>query len=202
MVATLVFVLVFGAAAIITFILPKTYAATARMRLKSPPPQADAATTLTAQANAAQSEAVLNPVVESLKLNKIWGRKFRVDEDLKTWESVTLLKQRMEVLPAPASGELVVRVYDDDGELAAKIANRVGEILCSPSADSTGEIRAVLEMEMRAEPSVKPVQPNIPLNLFVGAVGGFIIAWVAGSVAQWIATALKRQQQPTPKQTP
>jgi capsular polysaccharide biosynthesis protein len=185
-VAILVFFTVFGLAAIITFMLPKTYSSTARVRLNSLPPQTDANAALTAEADAVQSEPVLMPVIESLKLRQLWGRKIRVDEELKPWEGVTLLRRHMEMTTLPETKELEIAVFDDDGDEAARIANRIAETLCGLPANSTRG----LELSQRAEPAIRPVRPNVPLNLVLGAMGGLGIALAVGGMAGWIVMAL------------
>ena len=189
-VTAVVFVVVFGLSLLITFMLPKTYASTARVNLKGLAGRPDAATVLQAQAELAQSEAVLDQVVARQNLNEVFGRKFRVEGAFKTWESVTQLKRQLEVSPIPSMNALEIQVYNDEGVAAAKIANGIAEAFCALSASSAGGIQA--ELVERAQPGAGPVRPNIPLNLTLGAVGGLILAVAVGGVAGWIFQLLGR----------
>ncbi len=183
-VATTVFVLVFGLSLLVTLILPKTYASTARVKLKGFAGQPDAAAVLKVRTEL-ESEAVLGQVVTNLNLNEIFGRKFRVEGVFKTWESVSQLRRQLEVSPVPAVNQVEIRVYDDESIPAAKMANGIAEAFCASPASSA-------ELVERAEPVPRPIRPNIPLNLTLGAVGGLVLALAAGSAAGWIALSLGR----------
>jgi len=186
-VAFLVFAAVFGLVLFYTtLIVPRTYTGVAQVALAG---NGDLTSILPAQADVALSEAVLNPVVERLNLNALWGRKIRVDGALKTWETVTLLKQKIAVTPLEGTNALEFRVdFVDDGAEAAKIANAVAETYCALPSLAAGGLRAAIVS--RAQPELRPTHPNIPFNLSLGAVGGLVLALTVGGVAASLVSQL------------
>jgi uncharacterized protein involved in exopolysaccharide biosynthesis len=133
-----VFLLVFGGATVITFILPETYASTTRIKLQTDAeavagPRRTAASTaydpyfLQTQFEVIQSEKVLGKVIEQLNLNVVWGRKYQNGQNLKTIETVALLKGRMALRPVRNTSFVEIRVFGEDKDEAAKIANAIAE---------------------------------------------------------------------------
>lgn len=184
-VTVLVFTLLFGLVLLRTALKHRTYAGTARVQLTvaaSP----GASSLLAAQSSRAQSEELLNPVIEQLHLNALWGKKIRVDDELKSWESILLLRRQMELTPLPATRELQIRVQDDNSDEAAAIANSIAEALCKPAKSSPA-----MTVSQRAQPDKKPVSPNIPLSLLVGGLASIAIAFALGQTA---ATMISPQQ--------
>ena len=74
-----------------------------------------------------QSEAVLGKVIQDLELNKEWGKKYGGGERLKTWETMGLLRSRLEFRPVHNTSLIEIRVSSDKPEEAAKIANAIAE---------------------------------------------------------------------------
>jgi uncharacterized protein involved in exopolysaccharide biosynthesis/beta-lactamase regulating signal transducer with metallopeptidase domain len=72
-----------------------------------------------------QSEAVLSKVIEALNLNLEWGRKYAGGESLKTSETVTLLKLRMDLRPLGGTSLVEIRFRSDNRDEAARIANGI-----------------------------------------------------------------------------
>lgn len=193
-VALIVALAVFGASAAFTFMMQKTYAGTARVQWPGLPalviPTAEA---VPPQMAAAQSEPVLTQAALALNLNKLYGKRIRIDGDLKTWESVTLLKQRMEISPVSETNAMDIRVYDDDNEQAAKIANRIADVFCASPAAATGGVHPVVAT--RAQVETKPVRPNVPLNLALGAFAGLIFGLALGAGAAWTVSLIAKVEQ-------
>jgi uncharacterized protein involved in exopolysaccharide biosynthesis len=181
-----VFAAAFGLSALLTWLRPRSYAGVARVEVKGLAGPGDATAALQAQAEAALSDAVLNPVVERLDLNESWGRKMRVVGALKTWESVTLLKQKLTVVPVEGPNALEIRMdYADNSEEAAQIANVVADTYCAMAAKNL-----LAEVSLRAQPDARPAHPNIPLSLALEALGGLGLALAAGAAAGWFVSQL------------
>lgn len=183
-----VFMAVFGLSAIFTYMMPKTYVGTARVSWPVLLAPSGSTQALAKQVELAQSEPVLTQVVDGLNLNQAWGKKIRVDGELKTLESVILLKRQLELSPVEAGTGLEIQVYDDDSGEAAKIANRVADAFCSSPGAPIGGVGATVGV--RAEAVTRPVRPNIPLNLALAAIGGLVLGLVVGSGAGWLVSLL------------
>jgi len=132
-----VFLLVVITATLVTFVLPESYSSTARIRVERD--QSDISPLLMGQQMSGfydpyfiqtefeviQSQVVLNKVVEALDLNKAWGKKY--GQVLKTDETIELLKRQMDLRPVRNTSIIEIRVYDENPDQAARIANKVAE---------------------------------------------------------------------------
>jgi hypothetical protein len=110
-VAVVIFLLVFGVSALITFMLPESFASTARIKVEPSArslasnngPAGEAANFahnpyfIQTEFEVIQSELVLGKVVESLNLNSEWGKRYAGGNKLKTSESLDILKSRLEI---------------------------------------------------------------------------------------------------------
>ena len=72
-----------------------------------------------------QSEVILGSVIERLNLNKEWGKKYANGDILKTPETMTLLKGRIDLRPVRNTSLIEIRVYSEKHDEAAVIANAV-----------------------------------------------------------------------------
>jgi capsular exopolysaccharide synthesis family protein len=72
-----------------------------------------------------QSEIILGRVIEKLKLNEEWGKKYAGGQPLKTWETMEFLKKSIHLTPVRNASLIEVQVYSDKPEEAAKIANEI-----------------------------------------------------------------------------
>jgi len=139
-VAGLVFLTVFMLSTIITFLLPETFASTARIKLEPDAAVAPGQNGLPGAASAVydpyfiqtefeviQSEVVLGKVIESLDLNTAWGKKYGGGNKLKTSESLGILKGRLDLRPIRNTSFIEVRVFSEDPKEAAQIANATAE---------------------------------------------------------------------------
>jgi uncharacterized protein involved in exopolysaccharide biosynthesis len=74
-----------------------------------------------------QSEAVLGKVIQDLDLNKEWGMKYASGERLKTYETMGLLRSRLECRSVRNTSLIEIRVSSDKPEEVAAIANAIAE---------------------------------------------------------------------------
>lgn len=205
-----VFLITVIAATAITFILPESYASTARIMIEP------AATGMTEQANATPnppvlslqddlmvilSDGVLEAVINKLNLNVVWGKKYFSGEDLKPAQTIRILKSRLLLAVAKGSKIIAITVYSDDSKEAAQIANSVvdayrnyrlevqGKLMGSePSAKKISN-QSIVVLE-QAQPGLHPVRPNKPLNIFIGVVAGGFLGLVIGGAAAFATAKL------------
>lgn len=137
---TVVFLLVFTAAAIITFILPESYASTARIKVETDESNYGYTTAGPADHPVSydpyfiqttfeiiQSQLVLSNVVRTLDLNAKWGKRYHGGQPLKTAESMEILKRRLLLQPVRNTKLVTITVYDEDRREAADLANGVAK---------------------------------------------------------------------------
>jgi len=121
----------------VTFILPESYASTARIKVERDSTDvAGVGGGLTPVSQAMydpyfiqttfelmQSEVVLSNVIANLNLNVEWGKKFFDGEVLKTSETMEILKGRINLMPVRNTKLISITVYSDDKNEAARLAN-------------------------------------------------------------------------------
>ena len=111
-VAVVVWVFITGTATLITFILPESFKSVARIKVEmdlwfeSQNPQSRGLSPVSVydpyfiqtQFELIQSEIVLGPVIDRLKLDERWGKRYAGGQKLTKAETTTFLKSRLALL--------------------------------------------------------------------------------------------------------
>lgn len=137
-----------------------------------------------------QSSTVLGRAAEQLRLAERWSAELRGAEALSTPELVRILRERLAVRQVRNTSLAEIQVYDPDRQLAADIANAVARSYLEMRAESPGATAIRPVLLDAAEPGLRPVRPNLPLNLFLGILAG---GGLGGVTAGLIWLALRRQ---------
>jgi capsular exopolysaccharide synthesis family protein len=133
-----VFLLVVITATLVTFILPESFSSTARIKVERDQTDIGGFSSqnfamaydpyfIQTEFEVIQSELILGKVVETLDLNRQWGRKYAGGETLKTAESISLLKRNMDLRPVRNTSLIEIRVFSENKQEAADIANAVAK---------------------------------------------------------------------------
>lgn len=132
-----VWLLVVLTGTLVTFILPESFASTARIRVERDatdiPGMTESPATgydpyfIQTEFEVIQSELVLSNVVQSLNLNLQWGRRYAGGERLKTREAMMILRSRMDLRPVRNTSLIEIRVFSESPDEAARIANAIAE---------------------------------------------------------------------------
>jgi capsular exopolysaccharide synthesis family protein len=121
----------------VTFILPESFASTARILVETDVSNISMGEDRSASQAAydpfflqttyelIQSQAVLSNVVNTLNLNAEWGKKYFNGETLKTTEAIEFLKKRMHLDTVRNTKYITVTVYSEDKNDAARLANAI-----------------------------------------------------------------------------
>ncbi|HMP81301.1 MAG TPA: polysaccharide biosynthesis tyrosine autokinase [Verrucomicrobiota bacterium] len=132
-----VFFLVFITATLVTYILPKSYASTARIMVEGDSSDIPEMSTgmpiargfdpyfIQTQFELIQSELILGKVVTLMNLNAEWGKKYAGGVPLKTTETIEIMKKRMDLKPVRNTKFIEIKVYSEDPKEAASIANQI-----------------------------------------------------------------------------
>ena len=138
-VAAPVFLLVFGLSVIFTFLMPESFASTARIKLErdvthSRDQNAPNGTLnnydpyfTQAEFEVLQSELILGKVVASLDLDTLWGKKYGGGQKLKRTDTIQILRGRMTLRPVRNTSLIEICVFSEDREEAARLANTIAE---------------------------------------------------------------------------
>src|SRR5258708_2724172 len=105
-----VFLLVVITATLVTFILPESYSSSSRIKIERD--QSDIATLAGQQVMGSydpyfiqtefeviQSEVVLGKVIETLKLNEEWGKRYNGGQKFTVTEAMAILKRQIDLRP-------------------------------------------------------------------------------------------------------
>jgi len=133
-----VFLITAIVATAVTFLLPESYASTARIRIE-PDTISDIRSVngegpyasydpyfIQTEFEIIQDRVVLGKVIENLNLNVEWGKKYFGGETLKTPETMEFLKRRMSLMPVRNTKLIGITVYSEDKD-AARLANAIAE---------------------------------------------------------------------------
>jgi capsular exopolysaccharide synthesis family protein len=134
-----VFLLVVITATLVTFVLPESFASTARIRV-----QRDQSDISSLQSSAQvvmgydpyfiqtefeviQSTEILSAVIDQMKLNTVWGKKLANGETLKTEETMAYMKGRLDLHPVRNTELIEIRFFSDKPQEAADVANAIAK---------------------------------------------------------------------------
>jgi len=180
-------------ATLITFIMPESFASTAMIKVGARGKTTSAGVAngdsperqLQTEAEVILSEAVLSKVALALDLPAGWGRRYAGGAPLKVGECVHVLQATVEARPHPGANILDVTAYSQAPDEAADIANATLEAYIELTAEQTPETQLVVLQ--RATAAFKPVKPNKPLNILIGALVGLPVT-VLGAVLVLVAS--------------
>lgn len=135
----LVFLLVVITTTAVTFMLPKTYASMARIKVEKDNPvvsgieKAPSYTPfdpfwLGTEFEVIQSSSVLNDVIKQLDLNEKWSTRMGLPGKLKTEQAYALLKRQIKVNQSRNTSLIEIWVYSEDMAEASEIANKIADV--------------------------------------------------------------------------
>jgi serine/threonine protein kinase len=141
-VALLVWFFTTLSATVITFIMPESYKAITRIKVERdvwPENPENGATGILPTGYAydpyfiqtefevIQSEVILGQVIDRLKLNERWGKRYAGGTKFRTAESVALLKLHLDLRPVRSTSLIEIGVFDERPDEAAEVANAIAE---------------------------------------------------------------------------
>jgi len=132
-----VFLLVVITATLVTYILPESFSSVARIKIERDSPDTTGFEQYSPKSydpyfiqtefEVIQSEVILGKVIENLKLNEEWGKKYAGGQPFKTHETMELLKRFVHLTPVRNASIIEIQVRSDKPEDAARIANEIAE---------------------------------------------------------------------------
>lgn len=208
-VGAVVFLSTLVTANLVTFIMPETYSATARIKVEQVAPTGTELTVaydphiIQTEIEVIQSSfVVLSKVIQELKLDERWGRDFG-SEKVQLAQTISLLKSGLEVRAVRNTQLLEIRFFSRSRSETAEIANAVAESYkaynterldafgrerqspnANPGAFSPVHSLVHVELVDRAVPPLRPSRPNKALNIVIGgAIGSALGALAAAIIA-------------------
>ena len=173
-----VFLLVVITATLVTFILPESYASAARIKVERDSTDVSGIGDrgglmsgydpyfIQTEFEVIQSEVILGKVIELLDLNTLWGRKYAGGEKLKTDETRAILKGRLDLRPVRSTSLIEIRVFSEDKDEAANIANAIAKAYRNHRLDqrrelTLGGIKTLEDRFTEQENKVKTIQDDL-----------------------------------------
>jgi capsular polysaccharide biosynthesis protein len=162
----------------VTVSIPKTYSSTAHIAIR---PEEQNLYALSAETIFQQSRLILSPsilgnVAADLELRNRWAQR-ATDGELTEEQKVASLRQSLQVRQSQNTSLLKIIAFSEKREEAALVANKVAEVyMRHPSA-------LPAQLVDPAEPSLRPVRPNVFLNLFVGSLASVGVGLLLGLLA-------------------
>ncbi|MEW6305574.1 MAG: polysaccharide biosynthesis tyrosine autokinase [Verrucomicrobiota bacterium] len=134
-----VFLLVAATATLVTFWLPKTYSSLVRIEVEKDDPDIGPLGGgarqsgfdpyyIQTQFEILQSRSVLTNVIDELKLNEKWAKRYGAIGSLKTEQTFLYLSKRIQLRQVRNTTIVEIRVFSEDHEEAAIIANKIAEV--------------------------------------------------------------------------
>ena len=166
-------------ATVVTFVLPESYASTARIKVERDvlniPGMGNSATAdstgfdpyfIQTTFEIMQSEIVLSNVIATLDLNDKWRKKFNNGEMFKTTDTMAILKDIMSLNPVRNTKLIAITVYSDDAKEAADIANAVAESYREYRLESQQQLaltglKALQDQYDQEQAEISTVQSNV-----------------------------------------
>src|SRR5665213_748419 len=158
------FLIIFCTTVAVTFLLPESYASTARIKVEN----GYDPYFLQATFEIIQSQTVLDPVIDKLHLNTVWGKEYNGGEPLETTNTLAMLKSRISLTPERNTDLFNITVFSEDKNEAAQIANAITESYQDYRVKHRAELTAkgidVLQQEyQKQEAQISQVQSDLAL---------------------------------------
>jgi uncharacterized protein involved in exopolysaccharide biosynthesis len=170
-----VFLFIFLGSVLMTWMMPETYRATARVVAP------DAANLLLFQ-----STELLKEVSQHLNLPERFAARYGESKPIDDRRVEDMLRRSVQVRRVPGTDLLEIRVYSRSPAECSEWANEIAEI-------GARQARSVRIAE-RAVPPFRPSRPNKLLNFFLGAVVGIFLGTMAGGVGAKLAVGFDGRQ--------
>jgi len=186
-----IFCIAFGINTLNAFFLQKSYVSTASVRVSTNNSSGVQTHTIQNEIEAIQSETVLSRAVKLADLNRTFGKLYNGGVNLDVQETINILKNRMTVHLVENTGLIDIKVYGFDRNEAAWTANTIAGVYSdyrnNPQIYGTASSNVKVELVDRAVSAIKPVGPNVPLEILRGAFSGILIALASGAIVAWIS---------------
>ena len=195
-----VFLSIFSTVALVTFLEPEVYSSVARIKVERGMDARDTVNQPTAfsdpwfietEFQVIQSSLILDKVVDNLDLNTVWGNRLYGGYRLKKDEARLLLRNKASLRRERNTALIDIEAKSDDKEEAARIANEIAIVYqqhqrANNQSDKPGMAGVRVEIVDRAEPTLRPSEPNLTLNIGLGALAGTVAGLAAGGFVLFI----------------
>ena len=199
-VGAFVWLLVFALAAAVSSLLPRSYAATACVKIaRSGTTQGFDPYFLQTEFERMDSFEFLKQVAVTADLKTHWKDSLFGNESEQAEQMAIRLRGAMELRPRRSTDLVEIRFHSEAPGEAAEIANAIASVYCEQSK---------AEIVEHATPPLRPIRPNPFLNLAICVFGGALIGLIAGGLTALYLKAKNRltpsnsKREPAPSESP
>jgi len=137
-----------------------------------------------------RSDSLLRDVATELGLAKTMAERFGIKVKFEAPDAVEMLRRQIEIRQARNTSLVELRVYSESPSEAAAIANKIPEMYAAKNSN------ALLIMVDPAARPLRPVRPNVILNLILGLLVSSILAAIASGILRALFSRTTRQPNP------
>jgi capsular polysaccharide biosynthesis protein len=205
-ISALIFGAIFLGSLLVTFLTPNTYVGTARVHVEDIPPPSEYETNFQQiEFEIIKSHAVLEKVVKAMNLEEVWGKKYNRGL-LAGSKAESMIKKRFELIPIRDTKYIEIRAFSHNPQEAANLANAIASAYreyweeqrirnASEAPKETIHNRVVRFMDLAvADP--RPIRPNRPLNIVLGALAGIFACLIVAPMILGIVATLRKNEIP------
>jgi capsular polysaccharide biosynthesis protein len=127
-----------------------------------------------------KSDSVLGPVVAELRLAKSMAEQFGIKTKFSDPDAIEMLRGQIQFSQSRNTSLLEIRAYSESPFQAASIANKIPDVYAARNPNV--EI-SIIDL---AQPSFRPIRPNVPLILMAGAFGSALLSAIASALLRFL----------------
>jgi uncharacterized protein involved in exopolysaccharide biosynthesis len=134
-----------------------------------------------------RSESVMEEVAQQLGLAKTMAERYGIKEKFEAPQAAVMLRDQIQITQARNTSLVELRAYSESPAEAALIANTIPKIYAQRSATAS------IEMVDPANRPLRPIRPNVALNIIIGLVLSSILAAIASGLLRAVLGRSSRQ---------
>ena len=136
-----------------------------------------------------RSESVLEEVAQQLGLSKTMAERYGIKVKFESPEAAVMLRNQVQISQARNTSLVELRAYSESPTEAALIANTIPKIYAQRSPTAS------IAMVDPAHRPLRPVRPNVALNMIIGLVLSSILAAISSGILRLVFS--RSTHQPT-----
>jgi len=127
-----------------------------------------------------KSDLVLGPVVAELDLAKSMAEQVGIKTKFGDPDAVEMLRGQLQFSQSRNTSLLEIRAYSESPFQAASIANKI------PAVYAAQNPNAEISVIDSAQPSFRPIRPNVPLLVVAGAFASALLSAIASALLRFL----------------
>lgn len=165
----------------VTLLLPKVYQSTARVVYRPTQGTYDPYQVQVAFEKI-HSKRILNQVIDELQLGKAFANEAGITGELDPEQTYQMLLSRIQLRQSRNTSLVDISVFSNKPEFGATIANKIAEV--------AGREQGATVVDTASPSQLRPVRPNVPLNIVLGAVLSVVAGVILAGIGRFVFWAV------------